>query len=36
MALYTKEEALRYHAEPRPGKLEVRPQKLIALKKTCP
>ena len=33
MALYTKEEALRYHAEPRPGKLEVRPTKAYSTQK---
>ncbi len=33
MALYTKEEALNYHAKPRPGKVEVLPTKACASQK---
>ncbi len=33
MALYTKEEALEYHAKPRPGKVEVLPTKACASQK---
>ena len=36
MAKITKEEALRYHAEGKPGKIEVIPTKLIARKRIYP